>query len=257
MNSKYFQGIYSITNLVNDIVYIGSATTSFHKRWREHINDLKNGRHFNYKLQKAFDDFGIDNLNFKILEVCNKKHCIVREQYYLDTILFANEDSGKFDILGYNLCRKAGNTLGRKCSNKTKSKISKALKGRLVGEKHPMYGKKRDPTWLGRSHTDKSKSKMKIFQASRERSEWELERLDCYHKLRETPVSKFDLEGNFIKTYNSISEANKEHSKSLHYSSHIGNACRGKVKTAYKFIWKFAEKDECRINELIKQLKER
>lgn len=54
-------------------------------------------------------------------------------------------------------------------------------------------------------------------------------------------VNQYDLNGIFIRTWNSMIEA----SKALHiYYSCISDCCRGKQKTAGGFIWKYATEEE-------------
>jgi hypothetical protein len=52
------------------------------------------------------------------------------------------------------------------------------------------------------------------------------------------PILQFDLEGNFLKEYFSIAEANRVLGKPQH-SSCIVAAAKGKQKTAFGFIWKY------------------
>jgi group I intron endonuclease len=64
--------VYKITNLLNNMVYIGSSV-EVERRWRQHkqasINE--NDHHYNYPLMKAFREFGINNFKFEIIETCN------------------------------------------------------------------------------------------------------------------------------------------------------------------------------------------
>lgn len=55
-------------------------------------------------------------------------------------------------------------------------------------------------------------------------------------------VLQFDLNGNLIKSWDTVREAERE--TNIH-SSHISRCCNGKRKTAYGYIWKYEE-----INEL-------
>lgn len=49
-------------------------------------------------------------------------------------------------------------------------------------------------------------------------------------------VNQYDLKGNFIKTWNSL----KEIEKNTHYNkNNIQQNCLGNTKTAYGFIWKY------------------
>ena len=62
---------------------------------------------------------------------------------------------------------------------------------------------------------------------------------DLEHIPRATkPVIQYDLNGNFIKFWNSQSEINRE----LNYNKgSISNCCNGKTKTAYGFKWQYAK----------------
>ena len=139
-------GIYSIKSLSDDRVYIGSAI-SLYDRCMNHLNRLVAGTHYNTKLQRFVNKYGIDKLSFNVIElVPNKEDLILREQFYIDS-----NDSYK---KGFNNSPTAGNTLGvvfteerrRKIGDKSigrtrtkesKEKQSLEAMGRHAGEKHP------------------------------------------------------------------------------------------------------------------------
>lgn len=50
-------------------------------------------------------------------------------------------------------------------------------------------------------------------------------------------ICQYDLEGNFIKKYDSVYQAKIENSKSS--GTHISEVCNGKRKTAYGYVWKY------------------
>lgn len=50
-------------------------------------------------------------------------------------------------------------------------------------------------------------------------------------------VNQYDLNGNFIKTWNSIKEA-----QTFFKTTHIGECCRGKRNQTKNYIWRYAEK---------------
>lgn len=79
-------GIYKITNLLNNKIYIGSTSKSFNIRWGNHKSKLKDNKHYNKHLQYAYNKYGSDNFKYEILEVCLKEDLIKREQYYIDTL---------------------------------------------------------------------------------------------------------------------------------------------------------------------------
>lgn len=60
-------GIYAIKNTKTNTIYIGE-TINIHERWIQHYLDLHNSKHHNYKLQRDFDNNGIEILSPIILE---------------------------------------------------------------------------------------------------------------------------------------------------------------------------------------------
>ena len=53
-------------------------------------------------------------------------------------------------------------------------------------------------------------------------------------------INQYDLEGNFIKQWNSIKEAEQFYNPNKKSQDNIGCVCRGKQKTAYKHKWEYA-----------------
>lgn len=117
-------GVYIFKNNVNNKCYIGSTVVSFEKRMMHHLYHLKNGKHKNSHFQSAWNKYGENNFEFDILEICEKSQCLVREQYYLDTILhakeFINKTSDEFLEKGYNI-----NPLASGTPNLSKETIDK------------------------------------------------------------------------------------------------------------------------------------
>ena len=118
-------GVYKIyfNDCKSKKIYVGSASgdDGFYSRWKSHISQLKNEKSGCNVLQKAFNKyFNGDNLIFEILEICDIKDCLIREQYYIDTL-----DSYK---KGYNARPNASNNGGLKMKNTTKEIISNTWK---------------------------------------------------------------------------------------------------------------------------------
>ena len=78
-------GIYKIINTQSGKFYIGSSYNIL-RRFSQHINDLKNNTHSNNHLQLSFNKYGIQSFSFSILEECDSRILLEREQYYLDNI---------------------------------------------------------------------------------------------------------------------------------------------------------------------------
>ncbi|HEY5588869.1 MAG TPA: GIY-YIG nuclease family protein [Candidatus Paceibacterota bacterium] len=84
-------GIYKIINKENHKIYIGESE-DIPKRWVEHLTDLVSNEHCNKKLQNDFDQYGIKNFKFEVVE----------------SIILINEDSelkSNFKLKMTLLCR--------------------------------------------------------------------------------------------------------------------------------------------------------
>ena len=83
-------GIYSIKNVKNNKVYIGSSN-NIEKRIKDHFRNLKNNRHSNQYLQNAYNKYGNESFIFEILEVfdkINKYDLLKVESNYLNKVEF-------------------------------------------------------------------------------------------------------------------------------------------------------------------------
>lgn len=95
MKQKGF-GIYSITNTCTGDMYIGQTIRSFDERWRKHKNKLKNNKHENSMLQRAFNKYGEEAFEYNVIHLCEEIDRISElEIYYIK----------KYDSFnnGYNL----------------------------------------------------------------------------------------------------------------------------------------------------------
>lgn len=59
--------IYTITNLINGNVYVGQSINDGKARIRNHRYRLNNNNHANPYLQNAFNKYGVDNFEFKVI----------------------------------------------------------------------------------------------------------------------------------------------------------------------------------------------
>jgi len=143
---KNKSGIYSITNIANNKIYIGSAINVYY-RWNIHISDLKNNKHGNKYLQYSFNKYNEQNFKFEVIELIEDiDKLLEREQYYLD-IYFDKQNNC------YNISPTAGSNFGIKFSEETRLKVSKSL-----------IGNKRN---LGNKHNNNTKNKMSISHGSK------------------------------------------------------------------------------------------
>ena len=75
-------GIYKLTNLENNMVYVGQAA-NFADRWKQHIKCAIGAENApNNKLYPAMREVGPENFTFEIIEECLPEELNDREQYW-------------------------------------------------------------------------------------------------------------------------------------------------------------------------------
>jgi len=87
-------GIYTITNLITNQIYLGSASVDFQLRWNVHLSKLRNNKHYNDYLQKSWNKYGESNFVFEILEICEKEYCLSQEQYWINILNVCDKKHG-------------------------------------------------------------------------------------------------------------------------------------------------------------------
>ncbi len=122
-----------------------------------------------------------------------------------------------------NLTEGGEGSSGYRFSNEQKAKFSQIRKGKTFSDIHK------------KNLSDSMKGKHLGTKLSKEHCE----------NIRKNKLGKgkfimqYDLEGNFIKKWNTISEA--EITLFGRCNDYIGRCCRGKIKSCGKFIFKFVE----------------
>ncbi|MGL4426053.1 MAG: GIY-YIG nuclease family protein [Cetobacterium sp.] len=76
-------GIYSIVNLKNKKIYIGSSK-HVEGRWSQHHSELRGGYHPNKHLQNSWNKYGEELFSFELMEETNIESLLSREQSYID-----------------------------------------------------------------------------------------------------------------------------------------------------------------------------
>jgi len=194
-------GIYKITNLKNNKIYIGSSI-NINRRIVEHKRKLRKNIHHSPKLQNAYNKYGSENFHFESIEFCERNNLINRENYYLKIL---NPE--------YNISLDASAPMmGRKHSKSTIKKLSKWK--RPKGKKHHLYGISLSKTHIKRivksrswyKHTNKTKEKMRKINIRINR----YKDLIKYTKLLRKPV-KDSIGNKFI----SLTKAAEFHSMSI------------------------------------------
>jgi group I intron endonuclease len=77
-------GIYKITNIKNNMCYVGQAA-NIAERWRQHIKrGIGAEAPTRNKLYPAMLSFGVENFTFEIVEECSRDSLNDREDYWQD-----------------------------------------------------------------------------------------------------------------------------------------------------------------------------
>ena len=122
MKNEIICGIYGIKNCLNGKMYVGQAI-NIYKRWKDHIDDLDENKHYNVHLQRSWNLYGKQNFQFLILEECSAEELNEKEVFYVD----------KFDSYynGYNQTRGGDGSLGYKHSEEVIEKMSQIQQERF------------------------------------------------------------------------------------------------------------------------------
>lgn len=122
-------GIYEIVNVANGKRYVGQSI-NIARRLRHHWRDLANGTHFNGKLQRAVNKYGLLGFYWRVLESVSidglsvesvKTMLVDREQHHME-----QTPAG----FGYQICLIAGTVLGVRRSEETRARVAAAQVGR-------------------------------------------------------------------------------------------------------------------------------
>jgi group I intron endonuclease len=243
-------GIYKITNIINGKMYIGSSNNC-KRRLREHFSKLRHNKHFNVKLQFAFNKYGENNFNFDIIEyVDNVDLLLEREQYYLNTLLFADTDRKIFKKLGYNLNYKAE----RGGSYDFTDEMLKNMSERFKGSKNPMFNVKLSEEMkkqISDSLYDKySGDKSFNYKGGyiKPKNKLELNSTIDIIQIKTTKTRQSEKSGKIILQYNSKMvliqkwPSIKSASDKLNISrSSIKKCCEGMARHAGFFIWRYED----------------
>ena len=219
-----FSCIYKMTSPSGKI-YIGQ-TQCLYKRFQDYRKPKANEY-----LMNAILKYGLENITVEILE----KNVLLdlldeREQFYLDTLQ-------PFGNIGYNICREASTTRGRKRPPEEMAGSIAYLKSR-IGELNHFYGKK---------HTKETKQKQREVKLGKKQSQETVQkRIEEASKC----IKQIDLKTKeFIAEFESITEAeNKTGIKQCNISkvaNKIKNLRDGETITcsAGNFLWVFCDSE--------------
>lgn len=206
--------IYKITNDINQKIYIGKTTRSIQERWLEHCSAAYKSTSENRPLYRAILKYGLSHFHIEEIEETDNPE--EREKYWI-------EYYGSFKN-GYN-ATKGGD--GRPYIDYDLVVVTYRELQSIVETAHK----------LG---IDQS-SVYKILKVKKEPT---LTQREATQRATGKIVNQYSLSNEYIQSFPSAKAAadslGKVTSTSKGATSHISDVCRGKRKTAYGYIWRFA-----------------
>ena len=215
-------GIYTITNTINNKVYVGSSN-DVNKRIRKHKESLTRGTHYNIHIQRSYNK-SKDAFKFELLENCEDHLRIDLENYWVNILDSRNTR------LGYNIADPYGT--------------------RLEYHEVAVDQYTKDGTFVQSFRSTKIASKELNLDASTITKmckgtvnylhgftfRYKGEPLGRLIKGLGKQIDQYDLNNNFIATWDSTAQIGR------HFNcdpSGISRVCRGLNKTAMNFKWKY------------------
>lgn len=246
-------GIYAIVNLKTEKFYIGSAV-KLNSRKSLHLNQLRKGKHHSKYLQNSYNKHGEECFIFKVLEYVEDENNLLKiEQKYLDIYFHTG--------ITYNISPIAGSPLGIKRSDETKKKISFAKQNMSDETKQKMskpvvqltknnnFVERFNSLLEANAKTGVHKDSIGACCLGKQKSAggylWMYEK-DYLNGKRpdknnlihghSKPIIQFTKQNEFVKKYNSITEASRE--TEIKRGS-ISACCSGNLKSAGGYIWRY------------------
>ena len=240
--NKLYGIIYKITNLINGKVYIGQTIQGLKQRWKQHKNHSK---YHDFLLYRAMKKYGNNNFKIEQIDVAySKEQLDAKESYWIE----------KYNCLspnGYNclsgptgtpkVCEITRKKLSKASKRMWKNpeyrkKISKALKGKKLGDFTEEHKEKISKSLTGRTLTNEHRKK--IGRATRKLWEDEKYRKAClkpfqeYNNKQKKKVINLDTG----KIFESINDAARFYNLP---QQNISKVLHGKRKRCGSYRWAF------------------
>ena len=227
-------------------VYVGQSI-NINRRWgyngEHYMNKRKDGTYIQNAFAQALLKYGWENFKHNILlEGISKEEADYAEKYLIKWYKLHNQSynitDGGEGTCGHHapLSKEAKEKLliflhtsppmkGKHHSEETKKKISKALKGKKLPEERR---RQMSEISKNRKHSEESKNKMSEYKKARPET-W----IGGWNKME---VHQYDLQGNYIASYPSATDAAKILGKNI--CSSIISCIKGNILSAGGYLWR-------------------
>ena len=210
--------IYLFKNKLNNKMYVGQTTRTFHERTGEHL------RHESTAFGGALKKYGIENFDYRIIDKATTiEELNAKEIHWIKRL-------GTLAPNGYNLCYGGDNTYGykHKIESKRKMSLTKRENGAMKGNKNHYYGKR---------HTVDIRDKMKKAWTPERKailSEWSKKQDRTHQFVKVKNLNTGDV-------YDSVKRASEETGV---LATHITRVCKGKRKSAGGIKWEYVDSND-------------
>lgn len=220
--------IYKITNQINGKFYIGKTIKTLQNRFHNHCYEALKRNSTTY-FHRAIRKYGKENFILEEIELCDNKILNEKEVFWISKLRpHYNQTNGGEGINGY------------KYTEEQCRKISERMIGKYEGNKNPFYNqthtKQQKEKWskmrkgqpspcgfTGKSHKEESKNKTS-------------QTLKNNPNVKRTKVFQYDIEGNFLREFQSFADAAQFVKTS---PSNIKYTCEGKFKHCKGYKWSY------------------
>lgn len=233
--------IYIITNNINEMQYVGQTIQTIQQRFQGHKSSAKYNLD-NMYLHRAMNKYGVENFDVKEITAVE-----------MDTLEELSEELNfleKYYIAEYN-------TLSPNGYNLTKGGTEGAEWQKIKVDEYDLDKKfiQTHDSLIDAARSINVSTSNAIRKCCEGISKFAFQRIWRYHndplnkyklpdievasrEYKLAPVDKYSTKGKFICSYDSMAEAEIDLGIER-AASHIAECCKGKLYTAYDFVWRY------------------
>jgi group I intron endonuclease len=212
--------VYQILNKVNNKSYIGITTKTVKERYNASI--WYKCHSINRILQLLVLKYGSDNFEIIILEEPELDKLEERECFYIEML-------NSFVPNGYNLTK--GGEINKQISEESKLRNSNSNKGRIPWNKNKKHSME---------HIERQRNSMKgnkAWNKGIKTGPMTPQAIENSTKAHQKRVDCFDLNGNLLKSYESLKQTGVDGFN----SSQVSLVCNGKARSHRNRVFKYTE----------------